>query len=65
MTTNPESPTAEHRTAEAVAAKIMEMANKPVDDLIGAMTLLGFGPDHRRIVLEQMARHALKKAYGP
>lgn len=59
-TPRPGSP--EYAKALEVARKIEAMANKPVDELVRAMKLMGFGPDHRAIVLEQMARKALMEA---
>lgn len=52
----------EYERAVEVARKIEKMARDPVDNLARAMRLMGFGPDHRRIVLEEMARHALREA---
>lgn len=45
-----------------MAAKIQEIAHKPVNDLVRALRLMGWGPDHIRIVLEEMTRHALTEA---
>ena len=60
--TMPRPGSPEYAKAVAVAQKIEAMANKPVDDLVRMMKLMGFGADHRAIVLEQMARHALQEA---
>jgi hypothetical protein len=57
--TIPKPGSPEYAKALAVAQKIEAMANKPVDDLVRGMVLMGFGSEHRVIVLEQMARHAL------
>ena len=59
-TPRPDSP--EYKKALHVARKIEAMANRPVDDLVRAMRMMGFSPEHRAIVLEQMARHALTEA---
>ena len=62
MSTRPKPGTPEYQQAAAMAAKIQEVAHKPVNDLNRALRLMGFSPDHRRIVLEEMARHALMEA---
>jgi len=55
--TPPGSP--HYEQAVAAARKIEVMAHKPVDELVRQMRLMGFSPEHQRIVLETMARRAL------
>lgn len=54
--------TPDRAQAEAMAAKMVAIANAPVDDFVRALSAQGYGPAHQAIMLEQMGRHALKLA---
>jgi hypothetical protein len=57
-TPRPGSPRFEAKALE-VAQKVEAMANKAVDDLIRHMRTMGWTPEFRAIVLEQVARKAM------
>jgi hypothetical protein len=60
--TPPKPGTPEYQAAVDLASKIEAMANKPVDELVTAMGFMGFPPYLRKLILEQMARHAMTEA---